>query len=68
MPICPQKMRMACSFQQLVQPFCFVLFFVGNVTRHYLLTFYDWSAAHGLTNYCNCLRKSCHLSSWLEWV
>ena len=28
---------------------------------------HDWLAAHSLTNHCNCLRKSCHLSLWV-WV
>ena len=27
------------------------------------MTFYNWSAAHSVTNCCNCLRKRCHLSS-----
>ena len=27
------------------------------------VTFYDWSAAHSLTNHCNCRRKNCCLLS-----
>ena len=32
------------------------------------VTFNDWSAAHSLTNRCNCLRKNGHLSLQLEWA
>ena len=47
---------------------CSFFFVVSTNTRHYLCVFFDWSAAHSLTNCCNCLGKSHHLSLWLEWA
>ena len=71
-PVRPQKIRTGCIFQQLVQPVFFLFFFSFSCLLFFALlpgvicvTYYDWSAAHSSTNCCNCLRKSCHLSSWL---
>ena len=63
-PVCPQKMRMGCIFQQLVH---FFIFYFCTLTRRYLCNFFrDELAARSLTSHWNCHRKSWHflLSAW----